>query len=107
MNHTQEKNLRKSVLFVVSIVKNGYLLQKLLTCDSETSTALKNASIRDFMSPLQKGSLLRYILLLSPLQKGSPLRHILLLSNFFDHSHNPIPKTRPTSHNTLLKSGKS
>jgi hypothetical protein len=44
---------------------------------------------------------------LSPLQKGSPLRHILLLSNFCDHSHNPIPKTRPTSHDTLLKSGKS
>jgi ubiquinone/menaquinone biosynthesis C-methylase UbiE len=48
-----------------------------------------------------------FLVYLSPLQKGSPLRHILLLSNFCDHSHNPIPKTRPTSHDTLLKSGKS
>jgi hypothetical protein len=31
------------------------------------------------------------IALMSPLQKGSPSRRILLLSNFCDHSHNPIP----------------
>jgi ubiquinone/menaquinone biosynthesis C-methylase UbiE len=48
-----------------------------------------------------------FLVYLSPLQKGSPSRHILLSSNFCDHSHNPIPKTRPTSHDTLLKSGKS